>query len=405
MRVLYFHQHFSTPKGAAGIRSYEMAMDLVRAGHKVTMVCGSFGPGKTGLMQPFRRGRRSGNVDGIDVIEYDLSVSNADGYLKRSWIFFRYAVRGIMVALRLDYDVLFATSTPLTAGIPGVFARWLRRKRFIFEVRDLWPELPQALGVIKNRLLLKLLKALEILICRSADRCIGLSPGIADGIARTGVDHSQISMIPNGCDLGYFQVDESKAWRPNEVGVNDFVAVYTGTHGVANGLEALIHVAAELQKRERNDIKLVLVGDGMMKPKLIEQARQLNLGNIIFLDRVDKIRLAGLMASAGVGIQCLANIPAFYFGTSPNKFFDYLSAGLPVICNYPGWMSDLIQQNHCGYAVPPEDAVALADAMEKAAANPAELNKMAENALVLARIEFDRKLLAKKWSAWVVGNE
>lgn len=137
MRVLYFHQHFSTPKGTVGIRSYEMALRLLERGHQVTIVCGSYDGGETGLTLPFINGMRRGKVDGIDIIEYDLAYSNSDDFFKRSMTFVKFALRSIGVALTERYDLAFATSTPLTAGIPGIFARWLRGKPFVFEVRDL----------------------------------------------------------------------------------------------------------------------------------------------------------------------------------------------------------------------------------------------------------------------------
>ena len=145
MKILYFHQHFSTPAGATGTRSYEMAKTLVARGHEVTMVCGSYIGSVTGLSMPFVRGKRRGNVEGIDVIEFEIPYSNADRFVKRTATFLKFAFRSLGVALREKCDLVFATSTPLTAGIPGVLARWLRGKPFVFEVRDLWPELPKAI--------------------------------------------------------------------------------------------------------------------------------------------------------------------------------------------------------------------------------------------------------------------
>jgi len=206
MKVLYFHQHFSTPKGAAGIRSYEMARRLIGRGHQVTMVCGSYGGGVTGLSAPFAKGVRRGNVEGIDIVEFDLAYSNADGFVKRAMIFVKFALRSVKLALTERYDVVFATTTPLTAGIPGIFARWLRGKPFVFEVRDLWPELPKAMGVIRNPLVLGAMSALEWASYRSAHRLVGLSPGIVEGIARRGVACERITLVPNGCDLDIFGV-------------------------------------------------------------------------------------------------------------------------------------------------------------------------------------------------------
>lgn len=402
MKILYFHQHFSTPKGSAGIRSYAMAQSLIRNGHQVTMVCGSFGAGQTGLTQPFNKGMRRGMVDGIDIIEFELPYSNALSFLKRILIFLSFAFKSIKVALTEQYDVVFATTTPLTAGIPGIFAKWFRRKPFVFEVRDLWPELPKAMGVIKNPIVLWMMSVLEWTSYHSADRLVGLSPGIVDGIIKRGIAPEKVASIPNGCDLDIF-ASEHQAWRPEGVEPTDLMAIFTGTHGLANGLNAVLDAAVELKKRQRTDIKLVLVGDGMQKKALLERAAELQLDNVIFHDPVNKAKLAGLMASADIGLQILANVPAFYYGTSPNKFFDYISAGLPVLNNYPGWLAELITKEQCGFAVPPENPQAFADALEQAANQREKLIEMGRNAQQVAREQFNRSILSQKFSDWVAG--
>ncbi len=403
MNIIYFHQHFSTPKGSAGIRSYEMAKRLIHHGHEVTMVCGSYGGGETGLTSLFQHGKREGCVDGINVIEFDLAYSNADGFFKRGLTFLTFALKSIGIALTHKYDVVFATTTPLTAGIPGIFARWLRGKPFVFEVRDLWPELPKEMGVIKNPIVLSILSLLEWASYRSAHRCIGLSPGIVEGIKKRGVKAEKITLVPNGCDLCIF-AGEVLPWRPEGVAETDLMAIFTGTHGMANGLDAVLNVATELQSRGRDDIKLVLVGQGKLKPQLETKVQELQLKNIIFHPPVNKHKLAGLMASADIGMQVLANIPAFYYGTSPNKFFDYISAGLPVINNYPGWLAGMIEKNQCGFAIAPDNPKAFANALEHAADNREALVKMGESARQLADSQFDRKKLADKWVDWVVNT-
>ncbi|HMG46755.1 MAG TPA: glycosyltransferase family 4 protein [Allosphingosinicella sp.] len=399
MRVLYFHQYFSTPDGAGGIRSYQMARRLIDRGHRVTMVSGQHKGCTTGLEGPFHHGIRRGMVDGIDVIEVDLPYSNSLSLVSRSWTFLRFVLRTIALVFREDYDVLFATTTPLTVGVAGIVGRWLRRKPFVFEVRDLWPELPRAMGIIRNPVLLGALSALEWASYRSATRLIGLSPGIVDGIARRGVPRDRISMVSNGCDLDIFG-EGAAPWRPEGAADGDLLAIFPGAHGVANGLDAVLDAAVELKRRGRDDIKLLLIGDGKLKPALRRRAEEQGLTNVLFEEPMVKMRLAGLMAASDIGMQILANVSAFYYGTSPNKFFDYIAAGRPVLCNYPGWVADLIQRNDCGFAVPPENPAGFADALEAAAEDRARLRTMGGNARRLAQ-EFDRTRLADQWADWV----
>ncbi|HIQ14207.1 MAG TPA: glycosyltransferase WbuB, partial [Leucothrix sp.] len=384
----------STPEGAAGTRSFEMASALVKAGHQVTMVCGSFGGGKTGLTNSFVKGMRKGVVNNIEVIEFELPYSNHDGLLKRTGVFLKFALKSIKVALTEQFDLVFATSTPLTAGIPGIFARWLRGKKFVFEVRDLWPELPREMGVVKNPVILWAMGILEWASYRSAHACIGLSPGIVEGIKKRGIKDSKVTMIPNGCDLDLFSSNKIVPKRPKGIDDKDLMAVFTGTHGLANGVGAALDAAAELLKRGRTDIKLCFIGQGKEKPSLIERAKAENLENCIFLDSVPKTELVSYLKGADIGLQMLRNIPVFYYGTSPNKFFDYIAAGLPVLNNYPGWLAGMIKEHSGGFAIPADNIMAYADALEYAANNRDELKIMGENNQELAQQQFSRKKLS-----------
>ena len=397
MRVLYFHQYFSTPSGSTGTRSYEMAQSLITRGHEVTVVCGSGRMSSTGLAGKPVKGTRRGKVDGIDIIELDLPYSNYDSFLKRSWIFLLFAWQSIGLALSLKYDLLFATSTPLTAGIPGIFATLLRRKPFVFEVRDLWPELPREMGVITNPVILWAMGVLEWMSYHSARGCIGLSPGIVQGITRRGISPDRVAMVPNGCDLEMFNPLFGDVLRPDGVGEGDFVAVFTGAHGIANGLDAVLDVAKVLTERRRNDIRLVFIGDGKLKPALVARAEREGLVNCLFIDSVSKLKLTAYLRGADAGLMLLANVPAFYYGTSPNKFFDYIAIGLPVLNNYPGWLAGMIKDNNCGLAIEPDNPIAFADALEKMADNPLLRKEMSSNARNFAVKEFDRAKLGNNF--------
>lgn len=397
MRILYFHQHFTLPLGAGGIRSYEFAKRLINRGHQVTMVCGSGKDANTGLIGKFVSGKREGTVEGIHVIELSLPYSNHDNFFKRSITFLRFGIRAILLALRLDYDLVFATSTPLTVAIPGIFAKIFRKKPFVFEVRDLWPEFPKAMGVITNSLVLKMIDVLETASYRFADACIGLSPGMVEGIKLKLAQSKPIAMIPNGCDLDLFDQNCVKIALPSAIRTNDLVAVFPGAHGIANGLPALLDVAKQLKIACRDDIKLLFVGDGKLKPELIARARKEELDNCIFMKPIPKQEINKLLAAADVGLMVLANIPAFYYSTSPNKFFDFIASGLPVINNYPGWLAEMIQENDCGVVVSPGDAKGFSQALIELADHRELLRIKGDNAKKLARMRFSRDILATQF--------
>ena len=398
MRVLYFHQHFATPAGSAGTRSYEFARALVARGHTVTVVCGAHA--QSGLELPFdpTRGWRRGLVDGIDVISLLLPYANRDGVARRTWTFLRFAARSVRLALTLEADLVFATSTPLTAALPGLAAQAARGLPFVFEVRDLWPELPRALG-LRNPLLLGGMEVLETAAYRAADAVVGLSPGIVRGIRRKSSPRQRVVMIPNGSDLEVFHPRLRRAGALPGFGPDDFLAGFTGAHGPANGLDALLDVARELRRRGDRRVKLVFIGDGKEKERLAAQAAAEGLDHCRFFPPIPKTELGAVTASLDCGLMVLRDVPAFYDGTSPNKFFDYAAAGIPVVNNYPGWLAGLIADHDAGSVVPPADPVAFADALQTLAADPARRARQGAAARRLAETRFARADLAADFVA------
>ena len=201
-------------------------------------------------------------------------------------------------------------------------------------------------------------------------------------------------MIPNGCDLICLTARSRQATRRGRR--LDLVAAFTAPPGKRP--DAVLDAAAVLVHRGRTDIKLLFVGEGKLKPALVARAQREGLWNCVFLDSMPKRELMSLLRAVDVGLMILANVPAFYYGTSPNKFFDYLAVGLPVLTNYPGWLADMITQYECGVAVPPSDAEAFADALVHLADHRALLAEMGRRAAQMAQDEFHRAHLADRFA-------
>ena len=404
MRIIYFHQYFSTPYGSAGTRSYFFAKQLINSGHEVFMVCLSDERCNSGLKKPFKNNFRKGIVDGINIIEFNYKYSNKLNLIGRLLVFLKFSLKALNFSLISNADLIFCTSTPLSIALPGICCRWIKGTPFVFEVRDLWPELPVAMGLKINPIFLKIINIFEKLSYQSADQLIGLAPGICRGIIRKGVNAEKVNMIPNGCDLDLFYPPENyikENLEEIDLNINEskkFIAAFTGAHGRANGLDALLDAAVELKKIGNKNIHIIFIGDGSKKLQLIERAKIENLDNCHFLDSIPKTRLAEVLRkNIDVGLMILDDIPAFQYGTSPNKFFDYLAAGLPVITNYPGWISELIEENKLGKSVKPQNPKALANALLYMSKNDFLVKEYSKNSRILGTKSFSRDTQSKNF--------
>jgi glycosyltransferase involved in cell wall biosynthesis len=287
-------------------------------------------------------------------------------------------------------------------SIPALFGRLFKGTPYVFEVRDLWPDLPIEMGIIRNPVIKRALYFWERCAYRFAWKLVALAPGIREGIHRkTNVDLSRIAMIPNGSDTTNLQPLGRLPRKHLPVTENIFALGYTGTHGTANGLDAVLDAAAVLRKRGVSDIAFVLIGDGREKARLVQRAKNEGLDNVHFLGLFNKSAYNEVLCELDAGMQILMNVPAFYYGTSPNKFFDYLAAGKPALVNYPGWMSDLVVENNCGVAVPPGDAEAFADAVERLARARDHLEEMGLRARRLAEFRFSQQRILIELSEFI----
>ena len=396
--IFYLHQYFATRKGTTGTRSYEFARRLVGKGHRVTMITS----GLANREFPVPEGEQYAEfeTEGIHVIAIaaaynDPQVGSGMSGWQRMFKFYQFAWLACRIGKKLPTpDVVFATHTPLTIGLAGLTLGRYFKVPFVFEVRDLWPEALVNVGALKNPLVIWWLERMAKKIYAGSRHIIALSPGMKEGIVRAGVPADKITVIPNASDLDLFSPDIDGSAQRERLRLKDrFAAIYFGAMGLANGLEYVIEAARILAERRSNHIVLVLLGSGGKRAELEKMASEYELNNIIFSNPApDKEQLAQIVAGCDV---CLTIYRATKEHTwSPNKMFDALAAGKPVLINVPGWLGETIEKNNCGRCLDANRPETLADTLEELAANPVLCRQMGKNARELAEREFDRLKLA-----------
>ena len=390
MHILYIHQHFSTPAGKTGTRSYEFARRWVSAGHKVTLITGCYDIG--GLESAGGLYRRF-NIDGINVVMVGTKYGNKQSYLRRIVSFISFCILSIFAGLRIkNIDIIYATSTPLTVGITAMVLGRCKRKPFVFEVRDQWPEIPIQLGVIRNKVWIKLLLRLEKIIYGYGSAIVALSPGMADSIKKVLPKQKAVVVIPNSCDVDIFKPDnDGQSVRQKFGWGNKLVLMHFGAMGKANGLDFVVNAAQRLQTSR--DVHFVLLGDGSEKKSLVEKINRLGLSNIEILDALPRTDLAGFVAACDVSMVIFANYPLLE-NNSANKFFDSLSAGKPILLNYSGWQREILETHNAGIGC---DLCNIEQFVEKVLyfnTHREQLKSMGQNARRLAMEDFNRDKLA-----------
>jgi glycosyltransferase involved in cell wall biosynthesis len=395
--VLYFHQYFATRRRSTATRSYELARRLVERGHRVTIVSRDTRRLEAGRDEPVGRVVAREQVDGIDVLFLNIPYANRYPTPVRMASFTAFTIAASVAgALQRKPDVVFASSTPLTIGIAGLATARAKRVPFVFEIRDLWPAVPIALGALRSSTAIRSAEWLERRLYDGAKRIVVLSEGSREELERRGIPDEKLVFIPNAADLDVFRpgvVDEGFRARHGLEG--RFVALYAGAMGRANGLDQLVDAAATLRRLGDERVAIVALGDGGERPRLAEQAAELGLENLLFLPAVPKEELAGIIGAADVTLTIFAPHPILETN-SPNKFFDSLAAGRPVVVNLDGWLRRLVEQHDAGLWVPGGNAEALAGALSVLAGDPVRVERMGRNARELAEREFGRDEMADR---------
>ena len=301
-------------------------------------------------------------------------------------------------AKKIEYDIVFATSTPLTISIPGIFLSKLKKTPFILEIRDLWPELPIAIGALRSQFSIYLAKMLERWSYDNADHIIGLSETMCQNIEMNGQSAKKISNIPNGCDINLFNVKNEKGdefrSKYDWLGKNPLV-IYTGALSKMNNVVFLVEIANHMKKLN-SDIRFLIIGKGKEENSIHDYANKLGVlnNNLFIIRELPKNYIVNIYSAASVCTSLFLPLKEME-ANSANKFFDTLAAGKPIVINYGGWQKDLIEKHNIGLVLARDPKVA-ANELNELLLNDELLNTKGKNALALAKSEFSRDKLAQE---------
>jgi glycosyltransferase involved in cell wall biosynthesis len=417
MHILLIHQSFAALDEAGGTRHHELARFLASRGHQVTVIASpvSYLTGERTLQRGSRRGSQRGSQPGPSNRSEKLEPTAGGGtdsagvtirrtytlpslhrsFLLRVISFLSFMVSSFVAGLTTRrVDLVWGTSPPIFQGISAWLLARLKGVPYLFEVRDLWPSFAIGVGVLKNPLLIRLALGLEGFLYRHADRVMVNSPGYIDHVLSRGA--RWVELVPNGADPDMFDpAAKGESFRGEHSLGDRFIALYAGAHGMSNDLTVILQAASQL--RSRPDIHFVFLGDGKEKSALMREAQALQLENVKFIPSVPKLKMAEALAAADACIAILKPIPQ-YRTTYPNKVFDYMAAGRPVILAIDGCIREVVEESGAGIAVQPGDASGLAQAVVRLAEQPDLRQRMGEAGRKRVERDFSRNDLARKLS-------
>ena len=321
---------------------------------------------------------------------------------ERFRVFLQFAWFATWEASRHKADLVFATSTPLTIAIPAMIAHFVQRIPFIFEVRDLWPQVPIALGALKNPVYRWGAKMLEKLAYQTAHHIVALSLGMAQGIEARGIPQEKITVIPNSCDIDLFQIDESAGLEIREqlgLTATQPLVVYAGAFGLANGVSYLVKIAHEMQKIAP-DVRFLLVGHGKEETEIRQLAQELNVlhQNLWIWNSRPKMEIVKVFSAATITTSLFIDVPELWHN-SANKFFDSLAASRPIAINYQGWQADILRDTKAGIILDPQNISYATQQLADYLYDAEKLKQARKSAFELASTRFQRDVMAEKLEA------
>jgi len=389
MKILYFYQYFTTPKGSYGTRVYEFTREWVKSGHEVTVITSEY------YKSDIRAKKFIDDqvIDGVKLKVLKIRIDNKQSMLKRIWGFVQYSVISSYYAITLPADIVIASSGPLTVGIPGLLARYIRKRRLIFEVRDLWPQGAIELGLIRNKLMKAAAFWMEKRCYLASSHIITLSPGMSANISHR-FKLKNITSVTNSANIELFIPGTDQQLKDKW----GHYAIYTGNIGDVNNSMWLVDAARELKRRGVTFVNIVIIGDGQQRGEIERLVVEEELKNLHVMGLMSKHEVVKYVQNALVSVVPLKAAPILDT-SSPNKFFESLSAGVPVIQNTQGWMKDFLTQHQVGYTVSAEHSDQFVETLITLANDKAAVASMGIRARAIAETEFDKRILAAKMLA------
>jgi glycosyltransferase involved in cell wall biosynthesis len=412
MRVAYIHQYFATEEASTGIRSLLVAQSLVRSGAEVTMLTT-----RTHLPRDKREfhavvARLA--AENIKLVTLPGSAHNRDSHIRRKASFVLFALSAALYLVlqrrRHQFTSVIATSTPLTVAAAGLIGSATHGSRFVFEVRDVWPDLPIAVGALSNRFAIRVARWIEATTYKRADSIIALSPEMAE-LIRQRSTNSSIFIIPNFAPVSLFEHltsssrGETEFASQLEARLGDRrLLVYAGTLGPINGVHYLAALARQL-KSLSHSVAIVVAGDGALADVLVRQAKaDGTLDNFLYyLGLLPKPDAVHLLRRADLSLSLFQAVPEMT-ANSANKFFDSLAVGTPVAINYGGWQAEIIQETGAGLILPPTPDCTAAETVLRFVEDHVRVNMARDAAAVLAREDFNASKLSQSAADVVLGR-
>jgi glycosyltransferase involved in cell wall biosynthesis len=393
MTILFLTDNFPPEFNAPATRTFEHCREWVRAGHKVVVITcfPNFPMGK--VYEGYKNKLYSKEeMEGINVIRVWTFIAPNKGMVKRSLDFLSFAFSSFIAGLFVKCDVIIATSPQFFTALSGFFLSLFKRRKWIMEVRDLWPESIQAVDAIKTGVVLRWLEKLELFLYRKASRLIVVTDSFKENIASRGISSDKIVVIKNGVDTSRFQPRNKNQDILQRLNLqHDFVVGYIGTHGLAHGLDFIVRTAKKIQDRE---IRFLFIGDGAEKNNLIRRTKELGLQNFIFLDPVPKNQVPDYISVLDVALVPLRKSSTFE-NVIPSKIFETAAMNKPIFLGLRGETQKIIELYQAGICFEPEDE---ADFLNKLAVLKHNITTeevdYAAGCRNLAR-DYDRRNLAK----------